>query len=152
MAIVLVWLCIGCSKTETETKIGAMPHKGAAGVPKNMQLTAVYLHEYPVSDTKGNKWDETDGPDVFFIIMKDAQTLVKSEVADNIPYTIFEGAVNDTLPAVWRFTHPLEFKDYATNTNRYYICFYDRDDTGDQLIVPAAETPRPRTARSGPYL
>lgn len=132
--LLLMMAIIACKKEETNTVVGTLPFLGVTDSSRHIMLTSVRLHEYLFEDTKGRKWDQADGPDIFFVIKKGQQTLVTSDVVYNVPSIAFRDGAKDTLPAVWRFTRPLEFKNYAKDSGTYWIYFYDKDDTGNQFM------------------
>jgi len=91
-----------------------------------MQIDELVLLEYPSTNSSGGGWDFSNGPDIFWKLMNEAETttyftseIIYDAIYNNLPFTFTDG-----LP-------------YTINdlTNNYSFEFYDDDypDADDNL-------------------
>lgn len=98
-----------------------------SSTPTTCKITSIKITAMPFTDLNGSGWDPFDGPDVFFKIVTQNNSVLLDGTSSR-----FNNITTNSLPLTWNLSTP--FSITPLNTNRY-IDIYDYDTLDpDDLI------------------
>jgi PKD repeat protein len=98
-----------------------------AAPPTKVKITKVTITSMPFVDGSSSSWDFTSGPDVFFNIIDQANTILLNGTSSRI-----SDVTTSMLPLSWNFTTPFEITDF--NVSRFIdVLDYDDFDPDDKI-------------------
>jgi len=98
-----------------------------ASPPTKVKITKVTITNMPFVDGSGSSWDFSSGPDVFFKIIDQVNTVLFNGTS-----SIINDVIVSMLPISWNFTTPFEITDF--NVSRFIdVWDYDTLDPDDNI-------------------
>ena len=112
--------------------------------PTKVSITKLVVTDMPFVDGSGASWDFGSGPDVFFKITNQANTVLIDGTSARIT-----DVTASALPLTWTFTTPFEITDFASSR---YVDLYDYDTLDpDDYIGYVRFTMNNYTSGTSPY-
>lgn len=107
----------GTTSTIKTVNIGSAPTK--------VKITKLTISNIPFVDATGSSWDFSTGPDVFYNITDQTNTILASGSKIN-------DVTTNLLPLTWNFTTPFEITDF--NVSRFVdVWDFDTPDADDNI-------------------
>ena len=101
--------------------------------PTKMQIDKLILLDYPATNSSGGNWDYVNGPDIFWKLMNQTETItyftsgiINDAIYNNRPFTFTDGlpfTITDLNKNYSFEFYDYDFPDADDNINYQYYCF-----------------------------